>query len=412
MNKFPSIIISIFTLIVLFSVNCNLFSQDEIPKINSVLKYEDTYQVNLFNYNKNPFAYFQNNLLKLDSIQRTNDESNANYYFSLVKPDTIESFILEIETSEYLIFNHFIEANDEILVIYNYNEIIVVLNYTNEEFSVYRYRTNDLFERARIINNNIYVLKSSIHGCDYCKSSNTIVVTFDTKTLKWKETLLPDPNAIEMTYFQPTNLLESDGSFFYVAEPLRYQIKIYNINGDLEDEISITDSLTSKAQYTDFSSSKFKELSRRFSNSPNNFIQELDSIHRNYFRLKSIDFINDTLLFASWTIPGKLNEREVYYYDLLVKKDNNWIVKKRFKNFRNENLDNTTLDFGNFVTIYNYFSFKNNKLILKSYAPLNLEEMIRTKVTVKEYKKLVDNYYKKNEVFLDLILFDMSKLLE
>jgi hypothetical protein len=293
----------------------------------------------------------------------------------------------------------------------NYQEIKAFTYNDTSIISNHYYFGNSQFNNRKTIDKVYYGMQCNLSGPAYAKKTNTVVISYDFNTKRWKELLLPDPPAIEMSYFTPRNLIDTDGKFYYIAEPLQYKINIYNLDGDSVENIYYKDSLFSKNLFIPTSWDIFKQSSLKYYNQPTGVIQQFEHLIDSNFSLWKIDMISDSVMLILWSNKMKNSYRQ-FYVDVWKKKKGKWEIKRRFDLYDKEINTDQVLTKYNFTPIHNMYYIQNNKFIIKSSLPPEPTKYFDTGMTVGEFNKLTEDYLKKNDVTYDILIYDMSKLLE
>jgi len=121
--------------------------------------------------------------------------------------------------------------------------------------------------------------------------------------------------------------------------------------------------------------------------------------------------VSDSVMLILWSNKSQNSLRQ-FYVDIWKKKKGQWNISRRFNLYDKEINTDQVLTKYNFTPIHNMYYIQNNKFIIKSTLPPDPTKYFNTGMTVGEFNKLTENHLKKNDVTYDILIYDMSKLLE
>lgn len=386
------------------------FSQIKVEPINEYLELEHSCKTSITHRSfKSFYLNKSGKLYVLDKIEK-DDKKNENLIFVVYSQNSIDTTVFSLFTVMDHISNSSVVIDSLNGVFENYKEIKAFTYNDTSINSNHYYFIQSNFNNRKTINNIYYGMKCNLNGEAYAKKTNTEVICYDFNTKRWKELLLPDPPAVEMACFQPRNLIDTDGKYYYIAEPLKYKINIYNSQGDSTENISYKDSLFSQKLFDTTTWDVFKNTMLEY-NHPLAIVQKFEHLINNNFSLWKIDVVSDSVMLILWS-NGRQNSLLQFYVDVWKKKMGKWEIKRRFDLYDKEINTDQILTKYNFTTIHNMYYIQNNKFIILSSLPPDPTKYFNTGMTVGEFNKLTENHLKKNDVTYDILIYDMSKLLE
>lgn len=252
------------------------------------------------------------------------------------------------------------------------------------------YYTHD---NIKIVNNKIYLSKSYIGEILNGRNGNTYISIIDSTDEKSDYHYFPNSKGSFMSFYGPNNTIDVNDNCIAVSDFTRYKIYFYDLNYNLIDSLSkewSIPNLVTDAELDEYENNldlKSRDLaSKVFSD------QRSAKWHNKFNTIKRINFINDSTLFVSKTLPLPPEKQyEVYYdmdYDIWRKINGKWIIYK-------DGLRDIASDsvFVNKIVISSYYSTGENYF----FSPISAGFKIDRVYSKEEYERLNNEFYKNNE---------------
>jgi hypothetical protein len=220
-------------------------------------------------------------------------------------------------------FSYFLSRDT--LIIRNQRNVFV-FTYNHQRFSL-----RDHFTLKQKFGDKIYLNHNTIYfygiydhfGADFELASGYLAYDLANK----KEKVLTFPfQEIAITHLGPNKFIDFSGTSYMICDPLRYRLYMFDLHDQLQDSISLPDSL--------FKVSPVKDFVTRFDvqKMGTGVVDHLDDM-RAYVdtvdRIWMIHYINDSTLYVRLTrnsLRGTNKKGQLFYDHVWLRKDRKWTL--------------------------------------------------------------------------------------
>jgi hypothetical protein len=257
------------------------------------MPYEPTYGNSLYYYNGDIFASRQNS----KGFKLINLSKNSHLLFEL--PDTLDYW----DTFTFAI------SND---TIFNFDWNLFHAYDMNKKKHLFSTMTSGCGRNIKVIGSK--VMNYGVGFCgrmDHRDQSTIDLIDLDKKNQLFLK--FPNPSAEGFAFFQPSNVMEVDTDYVYLADYDKYNIVIYDYDGNLIDTIKRVPNewISTDKEIPEYPLGSYQ---------PTVFINKIRPYTAITSLIQNISLIGDDRLFVAWSIPNGEEFGYIMRYDLWEKK--------------------------------------------------------------------------------------------
>jgi len=237
---------------------------------------------------------------------------------------------------------------------------------------------------------------------------STVIMKYDLQNKKLInfEIIYPEPKGIGFLNFIPRENIACNGKYFVISDVSEYNLFLYDTDWNLVDKISpnhknwvqdknLPDAVTVATAYKEHPAASIKLMQP--------FTKTTSLTH-------NIMFKNSETVLVSWSVPsGKMfgNRYKFFYDEFKITEGKLELVNT----FAQAELDKKSKElFGtvgaNALEMPGYYYIFDNYLITVSEeVPFDIFSDEIQNMSVKDYYKKLDNYYKKNDIVKSILIY-------